>query len=201
MAHEHETRRRALAPASGPVLAQRIARASDAPRIAALMRRSVLDMFPRFYDERQTASAAVYIAHLDMQLIDDGTYFVHEAGDEIVACGGWSRRHKLWAGEGPSEDDARLLDPSTESARIRAMFVRGHWTRRGLGRAILDSSEAAAHAEGFRDLILGATRPGVPLYRAFGFEEKERIMIRMPDDVEVECVVMERPIRPDRGGP
>ena len=34
------------------------------------MRASVLDLFPAFYDERQTASAAVHIAHLDMQLIE-----------------------------------------------------------------------------------------------------------------------------------
>jgi GNAT superfamily N-acetyltransferase len=158
------------------------------------MRASARELFPGYYDERQTASAVEHIADLDIQLIEDGTYFVHEADGEIVACGGWSRRYKLWAGEAPSEDDARLLDPRTEPARIRAMFVRGDWTRRGLGLAILDSSEAAARAEGFRSLILGATRPGVPLYRAFGFREKERILVRAPDGVEVDCVVMERPI-------
>src|SRR5439155_6669229 len=75
---------------------QRLARTSDAPRISELMRASVLDLFPRFYDARQTASAAVHIGHLDLTLIEDETYFVHEAGDEIVACGGWSRRDKLF---------------------------------------------------------------------------------------------------------
>ena len=174
---------------------QRLARPEDAEAIQALMRASTRKLFPHFYDERQTASAVEHIAHLDEQLIEDGTYFVHEADGEIVACGGWSRRYKLWAGELPSEDDARLLDPRTEPARIRAMFVRRDWTRRGLGRAILDASEAAARAEGFRSLILGATRPGEPLYRALGFQEKERIMVRMPDGVAVECVVMHRPIR------
>ena len=53
---------------------QRLARIADASRVSELMRASVRDLFPRFYDERQTASAAVHIAHLDMKLIADGTY-------------------------------------------------------------------------------------------------------------------------------
>src|SRR4051812_20434075 len=158
------------------------------------MRTSVLDLFPSFYDQRQTASAAVHIAHLDLQLIEDGTYFVREAGDELVACGGWSRRNKLYTGSGGDDDDARVLDPSTEPARVRAMFVRGDWIRRGLGRAILEACEHAARAEGFRRLTLGATLPGEPLYRAFGFAEVERFPLTMPDGVSVECVAMERPI-------
>jgi GNAT superfamily N-acetyltransferase len=160
------------------------------------MRASVLELFPRFYDERQTASAAVHIGHLDMQLIDDGTYFVHEAGGEIVACGGWSRRSKLYTGSGAGEDDDRLLDPATEPARVRAMFVRADWTRRGLGRAILEACERAARDEGFTRLVLGATLPGEPLYRAFGFREVERFTVTMPDGVSVECVAMERPVGP-----
>lgn len=156
------------------------------------MRASVLEHFPRYYDERQTASAAVHIAQLDMRLIEDGTYFVHEAGGEIVACGGWSRRAKLYAGPGARSDDARLLDPATEPARVRAMFVRSDWTRRGLGRAILESCERAARDEGFAELVLGATLPGEPLYRAFGFREVERFMLTMPDGVSVECVAMIR---------
>jgi hypothetical protein len=38
------------------------------------MRVSVLELFPRFYDERQTASAAVHIAHVDPGLVADGKY-------------------------------------------------------------------------------------------------------------------------------
>ena len=116
----------------------------------------------------------MHIARLDVQLVEDGTYFVHEAGGEIVACGGWSRRSKLFAGEGDVLGDDRLLDPLTEPARVRAMFVRGDWTRRGLGRAILESCERAARAEGFSQLLLGATLPGEPLYRAFGFRVVRR---------------------------
>ena len=40
-----------------------------------------------------------------------------------------------------------------------------------------------------------ATLPGEPLYRAFGFEETGREMIRMPDGVLIDGVAMERPIR------
>ena len=122
--------------------AQRLALAADAPRLSELMRASILDLFPHFYDERQTASAAVYIGDLDMALIEDGTYFVHEWRGEIVACGGWSRRDKLYTGSGEDEGDARLLDALTEPARVRAMFVRSDWTRRGLGKAILESASA-----------------------------------------------------------
>jgi GNAT superfamily N-acetyltransferase len=129
-----------------------------------------------------------------MTLIEDGTYFVHDAGGEIVACGGWSRRDRLYAGSGANAGDARLLDPASEPARVRAMFVRGDWTRRGLGRAILESCERAARDEGFGMLALMATLPGEPLYRAFGFRETGRSTVTMPDGVVVECVAMERAI-------
>ena len=174
----------------------RPAQAGDAPAIAALMREAVLGLFPRFYDARQTASAAVYIAHLDPLLIADGTYVVHEVEGAIVACGGWSRRAKLYAGAQAADDDERLLDPATEPARVRAMFVRGDWTRRGLGRAILDWCEQAACAEGFGGLVLMATLPGEQLYRAAGFREVERCELTLPDGVILGGVLMERPKRP-----
>ena len=175
---------------------QRLALPDDAPRISGLMRSSVLDLFPRLYDDRQVESAARYIARLDVRLIEDGTYFVHESGGEIVACGGWSRRYKLHAGAGDAGGDDRLLDPRCEPARVRAMFVRSDWTRRGLGRAILESCERAARAEGFTRLALMATLPGEQLYRAFGFQELARPLLTLPDGVLVEGVAMEREIGP-----
>jgi GNAT superfamily N-acetyltransferase len=162
------------------------------------MRASALELFPRHYDAAQTASAVVHIAALDPRLLEDGTYLVHEAGGEIVAAGGWSRRARLYAGAGAGveDDDERRLDPRTEAARVRAMFVRGDWTRRGLGRAILEACAAAARAEGFRRLTLMATLPGVPLYLACGFRAVERVDITLPGGVVVAGVAMERGIEP-----
>lgn len=167
---------------------------TDVPGIAALMRQSVLDVFPLFHDERETAAAARYLTEPDTVLIDDGTYFVHEADGQIVACGGWSKRGKIYTGSGAEPSDDRLLDPATEPARVRAMFVRGDWTRRGLGRSILARCEHAAWAEGFRALVLMATLPGVPLYRSFGFRELSRTRVPLPNGVLLEGVSMEFPL-------
>ena len=176
-------------PAALPAL--RVATRDDEPAIDALMKASIRDLVPAFYDARQTASAMVHIGHVDRMLIDDGTYFVLEAGGEIVACGGWSRRHKLFAGEGDAAGDDRLLDPATEPARVRAMFVHPDWTRRGLGTRILDACLAAARVEGFRRLALMATLPGLQLYRRYGFAPTDQTSITLPDGVQLDGVAME----------
>jgi GNAT superfamily N-acetyltransferase len=163
-------------------------------RIAELMRLSVLDVFPHFHEERETAAAARYLTEPDTALIDDGTYFVHETGAQLVACGGWSRRDKLYTGSGATPSDDRLLDPATEPARVRAMFVHGDWTRRGLGRAILTRCEQAARAEGFRALVLMATLPGLPLYLSFGFRELRRTRVPLPNGIVLDGVSMEYPL-------
>jgi GNAT superfamily N-acetyltransferase len=175
-----------------PVL--RVATLDDAARIEALMKESAAAIFPRFYDERQSASAVHFVAEVDPLLLDDGTYFVIESDGEAVACGGWSRRDRLYTGSGEAAGDARLLDPELEPARVRAMFVRDDWTRRGLGRMILEACEEAARADGFRTVSLMATLPGVPLYLAFGFEPLEEIEIVLPDGVGVPCVSMAKPL-------
>lgn len=177
---------------AGAVL--RVATPDDAAALDALMKESAAALFPRYYDERQTASAVEYVSDVDRTLLEDGTYFVIEAGGEPVACGGWSRRDKLYTGSAEADGDARPLDPAIEPARVRAMFVRADWTRRGLGRRILEECEAAARLEGFRRLSLGATLPGVPLYLAYGFEALDEFEVEMPDGVTLAAVHMEKAI-------
>ena len=89
----------------------------------------------------------------------------------------------------PVFDDVR---PELEAARVRAMFVRADWTRRGLGRRILEACEDAAAAEGFIRLSLMATLPGVPLYRAYGFEPVEDVLVTLPNGVTLESMTMEK---------
>ena len=172
----------------------RVATVDDLAAMEILMKDSIRDLFPAVYTAEQTRSSAEFIGVPDRMLVEDGTFFVIEADDELVACGGWSRRDKLYTGSGESATDARLLDPATEPARVRAMFVRSDWTRRGLGTMILEASEAAAAAEGFRSLSLMATEPGVPLYQRYGFTVVEQAQVPMPDGCSITCTAMEKPI-------
>ena len=179
-------------------LVLRLADPADAEAIQALMAASVAAIFPAFYSAEQVASGLRFIAVLDLTLIEDRTYFVIEAPDgRLAACGGWSRRDKLFNGAAATGVESRLLDPATEPARVRAMFVHGDFTRRGLGTLILEACEDAARGEGFRELALMATLPGLQLYRAWGFTDEEPQDLVMPDGVPVRGVAMRRPVTPD----
>lgn len=174
--------------------ALRLATLADEGAIRSLMRASIARYFPDFYSAAQTASSVEHVAVPDRTLIEDGTYFVLEAGGDLVACGGWSRRDKLYTGSGDAEGDIRVLDPATEPARVRAMFVHPDWGRRGLGRRILEACEAAARAEGYRRLALRATLPGEKLYEVYGFRKTERMDVTMPDGMVIEANAMEMPL-------
>ena len=158
------------------------------------MKASIRAHFPAFYGDERTEVGARYIGQPDLMLIDDGTYYVAEDERGPTACGGWSRRYKLYTGSGEGEEDARLLDPAREPAPVRAMFVREDWSRRGLGTRILELCEEAARAEGFTTLTLMATLPGLKLYERYGFEAVEELMVPLPDGTLMEGVRMEKPV-------
>lgn len=175
----------------------RVATPADAARIDELMKASAAGLFPAYYDERQTASAIDFVARPDPMLLADGTYFVLEADDDLVGCGGWSRRAKPYMGSADAPGGDRLLDPTTEAAHVRAMFVRPSWTRRGIGRRIIEACEAAARADGFRRLDLVATLPGVPLYEACGFVATAEVEdVILEDGVRLACLAMTKELSP-----
>jgi len=158
------------------------------------MRRS-LDVIGRTtYDEAQIASATRHTARVDVQMIDDGTYYVAVIETRVVGCGGWSRRAKLFRGSADMEANAqmRLLDPATEAARVRAMFVEPEFARRGIGRAILERSENAASAEGFRRTVLMALLSGQAMYEACGYRIIEKQEFDTPDGVRMDSTLMEK---------
>ncbi|HEX7677563.1 MAG TPA: GNAT family N-acetyltransferase [Thermoanaerobaculia bacterium] len=165
---------------------------ADVNAIAAVMRESVEQFGPAAYTEHQVASALSFICRPDEQLIDDGTYFVAMIDGEIAGCGGWSRRQKVYSGSAASGGEDALLDPATEAARIRAMFVRPRWARRGIGRAILQHSEARAAAEGFQRFQLVAMRSAGTLYESCGYRAIREAPITLEDGVVLECTLMEK---------
>jgi GNAT superfamily N-acetyltransferase len=146
----------------------RVATESDSPALRRLMAESI-GVLQRGFLTGVQIEASRRIMGLDTQLILDGTYFVVLAGDMLAGCGGWSRRATLYGGDHTAGRNARLLDPATEAARIRAMYTSPDFARRGVGRLILSLCEAAAAAEGFTRAEMGATLAGVPLYEACGY--------------------------------
>ena len=154
----------------------RLATLSDLPELTTLMAASIRTLVGAFLDAARVEASFDFMG-LDTQLIEDGTYFVVECEKRIVGCGGWSRRATLFGGDHTQGRDARLLDPATEPARVRAMYTHPDFVRRGIGRLVLSLCQTAALREGFRSLELMATVAGEPLYRACGFTIIERITL------------------------
>jgi GNAT superfamily N-acetyltransferase len=152
----------------------RLAVAADVPALTRLMEAAIGELLRGFLDPAQVAASRA-IMGLDTQLIDDGTYFVVEAGGRVAGCGGWSRRATLYGGDHSAGRDAALLDPGTEPAKVRAMYTHPDFARRGVGRLILALCEDAARDEGFRTLDLMGTMAGRPLYEAAGFRVVEEV--------------------------
>jgi GNAT superfamily N-acetyltransferase len=171
----------------------RLAVPGDMPALTALMNAAIGDLLPQFLPPAEVA-ASFSIMGLDTQLIDDGTYFIVELDGSIAGCGGWSRRATLFGGNHTAGRDARLLDPGSEPARVRAMYTSPAFTRRGVGRKILEICEDAARAEGFKSVELGATMGGKPLYEACGYKPIELMMVPTPGGVQVPILRMGKPI-------
>ncbi|MBS2012728.1 MAG: GNAT family N-acetyltransferase [Deltaproteobacteria bacterium] len=170
----------------------RRARPNEIPEITRTMKASARELGKAFYGPDENASFEAYVAVCDVQLVDDGTYFVVE-GDEatpIAACGGWSKRDKLFTGNDGQAGGARLLSPGKEPARVRAMFVHPSFARRGLGRKILEACEADARAAGFSAAEMMATLPGVPLYRACGYADVAPFDVMLPNGLALPCLRM-----------
>lgn len=146
------------------------------------------------YLRADAVEASFSIMGLDTQLIDDGCYFVIEAEGVLAGCGGWSRRATLFGGDHSAGRDAALLDPTRDAARVRAMYTHPAFTRRGIGRRILQLCEEAAAAEGFLRCELAATLAGEPLYRACGYAVIERFESDTPSGVRVPLLRMGKAI-------
>ncbi len=151
----------------------RLATEDDIPVLHPLMQAAIGELQKPFLDP-DAVEASREIMGIDTQLIADRTYFVVEHEGQAVGCGGWSRRATLFGGDHSAGRDAALLDPGREPARVRAMYTRPGWERRGVGRLVLQTCEAAAAAEGFAACELAGTLAGEPLYRACGYAVIER---------------------------
>jgi GNAT superfamily N-acetyltransferase len=175
---------------------------ADEASLRELIARSIRALGAADYSPAQIEAALRGAFGVDTTLIRDGTYFVAESGSgTIVACGGWSRRRTLFGSDERAERDESWLDPRAEAAKIRACFVDPAHARRGLGRAILERSEAEALAAGFHALELMATLPGVRLYAQCGYQAAAPISHPLPDGLSIRFVPMTKQLTRQAAAP
>jgi hypothetical protein len=171
-------------PSTNPNWSVRLAREADTPALHSLIEASVRGLQAGDYTPAQIEGALGTVLGLDTQLIRDRTYFVAEtvpvnesAAPKLVACGGWSKRKTLFGADRGPGREPELLDPATDAAKVRAIFVPPDFARLGLGSMILAHVEAAAMIAGFQRFEMGSTLTGVPLYRLKGYVETESIAV------------------------
>jgi predicted N-acetyltransferase YhbS len=168
----------------------RLSRDDDAAALEALIPISVRALQSAHYSSEQMDAALGSVFGVDRQLIRDRTYFVAEDEGRIVGCGGWSRRGSHYGGDHGRQGEDSLLDPTRDAARIRAFFVHPSWARRGIGRNIMNASEEAIRAAGFRAIDIVATLAGEPLYASFGYRVVERFEIALTGGLRLPVVRM-----------
>jgi len=179
----------------------RLATDEDVPALHALIEASVRGLQAGDYTPAQIEGALGTVLGLDTHLIRDKSYFVAEVAGlewgasgaeaqlssmvsgvgvktptyQLAGCGGWSKRKTLFGADRGPGREPELLDPATDAAKVRAIFVHPMFARMGLGSLILATVEGAAREAGFARYEMGSTLTGLPLYRLKGYVEVERI--------------------------
>jgi GNAT superfamily N-acetyltransferase len=169
----------------------RLATLEDEPLLRDLIARSIRELGANDYTPAQIEAALQGAFGVDTALIRDQTYFaIVTDADEIVGCGGWSRRRTLFGSDTREVRDDSWLDPATEAARIRAFFIDSRHARRGLGRLLLARCESEAERAGFNEFALMATLPGKRLYEVCGYVGSAPIEHPLPGGLSITFVPM-----------
>lgn len=173
----------------------RVAQPSDIPALHTLIEASVRQLQANDYTPAQIEGALGTVLGLDTQLIHDQTYYLAEAAQPsgettLAGCGGWSKRKTLFGADQAAVREPELLNPATDAAKIRAIFIHPAYARQGLGTRILAHVEGAAQAAGFHHFEMGSTLTGVPLYTLKGYVPIEQIAVPLKNGEALPIVKM-----------
>jgi GNAT superfamily N-acetyltransferase len=168
----------------------RVATLEDVCSLEKVIAESARGLGRQDYSLNQIEAALGTAWGVDSELIRDGTYFVAVAAGEVIGCGGWGRRWKLFGGDAQPGRCMEMLDPARDAVRIRAFFVCPDWARRGVGRALLARCETEARAQGFTRAELMATLPGMRLYTSCGYVAGASLEYSLPGGLSITFVPM-----------
>ena len=131
----------------------RKATVGDTEKLENLIEISAKVINATYYSESEINAALGNAWTVDNQLIFDKTYWIAENIDgEIIGCGGWNKRNLLFGKNDYPNSSKNELNPKVEAARIRAFFVHPNFTRKGIGKELLQKYEFEAQESGFKSL-------------------------------------------------
>jgi len=170
---------------------------SDYNSIKSLIAVSARKLGAIYYSPEQIEAALKTAFGLDTQLIRDKTYFMVEADQSPVACGGWSYRQTLFGSDSEQDRNPSRINPQTGAAKIRAFFVDPAFARMGIGSMIMNKCEEEALKAGFSKLELMSTLPGLKLYERHGFVAGTAVQYPLGQGLSIEFVPMLKQISAD----
>lgn len=162
----------------------------DVNKLLDMIERSLYDLGSDFYTTEQLESASNYMLEIESQLIIDGTLYVVEIGQRIIACGAWSYRGAPYNSVHAHFGDRMVLDPARHPAKLQTFYVHPDWTRRGFAGRLMKECLAKAWDGGFDKVEVLATLMSVPLFQKFGFRQATPMKIGFPDGVSMQTVHM-----------
>lgn len=149
----------------------RTATSDDLEDIAALHRRSILDLCRGHYSSEHLEEwttvlrGAAYGAMLSTRVV-----FVAEHDGALLGFG--------------------VMDP--KESLINATYIDPSAVRRGVGRRLMQAMEDAARDAGCTEVRLNSTLNAVPFYRTLGYADLGAATNRLPTGVELPCVLMKK---------
>jgi putative acetyltransferase len=150
---------------------------ADAPAIVMAHLDSIRSIGPRFYSP---------------QVVDDWQAGLSPAIYVDAMKGG----EVFFVATGDLDGEPSVLGFSTHRVDDEqdgvSVYVRGSVSRRGIGTALLQRSEAHARAHGASGVQIQASLAGLPFYKANGFEETGRGEATLLSGRTMPCVFMRK---------
>ena len=157
----------------------RVAVPDDADRVEALLQSSYPQLMAPAYEARLLGAALKLMTRANPALLESGSYYLIAGdGDDLAACGGWTRQRP---GSGEIEDGL---------GHIRHFATHPQWLGRGLGTAILERCRREAIAAGLTRFECFSSLNAEGFYAAAGFERERRVDIEMGPEIRLPAVLM-----------
>ena len=165
-----------------PPLTLRRASLDDLAALDDLLARSYGNQLAADYPPSLLVMAVPLIARAQPRLLTSGSYFVVEDADGILrGAGGWTATL-------PGHD-RRIM---RGRANVRHVVTDSAWTRRGIGRRIMERAMDGARRAGMTWMHCTATRTAVPFYTALGFRTLRGVTVPLAPGIEFPAIEMRR---------